>query len=96
MNVRLLGVLLMVIGAVFGYYSMGQRNLAKQEIAGMEITRYTQKTNGTWDARRDRSQEDDLKSQRDSSQQQMVFGWAVAFVGLAVALAARPKKDLAS
>lgn len=90
MNIKLLGILLALIGVVFGYYSMTQRDLATQRLAGMQIQSYVMKTSG-------KSFRKDLESftvaglekDRDSAKQQMMIGWILAAIGAAVLIAGK-------
>jgi len=93
MNIRLLGVLLLLIGAVFGYYSMTRRDLANQQIAGLEMQDYARKTSGeVFDPGLLGVKASDLEKQRDTNQQYMTIGWVLSAIGLAIALAAKTKK----
>lgn len=97
MNVRLLGVLLMVIGLVFALQSMTDRNLAKQKMAALEIQDYYRKTGGSvYDKDLVGVTKRDLEEERDAAQQHMTWALVLAAVGLAVALSATGARQRAN
>lgn len=94
MNLRLLGVLLCLIGLGFAYYSMGQKELAKQRMAGLEIQDYFRKTDGSvWREDLVGVSRDDLEKNRDAAQQNMALGLLLAAIGASVAVASRGQRQ---
>jgi len=89
MNLRLLGVLVMVIGTGLAMYSINRIGTAKSQMAELKMSGFIRAAHGQSAYPIDGPTPADLEQAKEDAKQQMTIGWVIAALGFAVAVAAK-------